>query len=127
MANLFAGADIVTLHIPASKETIGIVDKHLLNNFKDSGVLLNFAREEIVDEEGLREALESGKVKKFISDFPTPYFGARKCVYASSRSEHMKQRRTVFMVASQITEFLKTGNISNSVNLRSKSTNGSFA
>ena len=132
LANLFAGADIVTLHIPASKETIGIVDKHLLNNFKDSGVLLNFAREEIVDEEGLREALESGKVKKFISDFPTPGISELENVIAMPHlgaSTYEAEENCAVMVASQITEFLQTGNIRNSVNFPEVSlerTPGSF-
>ena len=119
LPNLFAGADIVTLHIPASKETMGIVDKDLLNNFKDSGVLLNFSREEIVDEKGLRESLANGKVKKFISDFPTPgMLGLENVILmphlGASTSE--AEENCAFMVASQITEFLQNGNIKNSVN-----------
>ncbi len=119
LPNLFAGADIVTLHIPSSKETMGIVDKDLLNNFKDSGVLLNFSREEIVDEKGLRESLANGKVKKFISDFPTPgMLGLENVILmphlGASTSE--AEENCAFMVASQITEFLQNGNIKNSVN-----------
>ena len=119
LPNLFAGADIVTLHIPSSKETMGIVDKDLLNNFKDSGVLLNFSREEIVDEKGLRESLANGKVKKFISDFPTPgMLGLENVILmphlGASTSE--AEENCAFMVASQITEFLRNGNIKNSVN-----------
>ena len=119
LPNLFAGADIVTLHIPASKETMGIVDKDLLHNFKDGGVLLNFSREEIVDEKGLRESLANGKVKKFISDFPTPgMLGLENVILmphlGASTSE--AEENCAFMVASQITEFLQNGNIKNSVN-----------
>ena len=119
LPSLFAGADIVTLHIPSSKETMGIVDKDLLNNFKDSGVLLNFSREEIVDEKGLRESLANGKVKKFISDFPTPgMLGLENVILmphlGASTSE--AEENCAFMVASQITEFLRNGNIKNSVN-----------
>ena len=119
LPDLFAGADIVTLHIPASKETMGIVDKGLLNNFKDGGVLLNFSREEIVDEKGLRESLANGKVKKFISDFPTPgMLGLENVILmphlGASTSE--AEENCAFMVASQITEFLRNGNIKNSVN-----------
>ena len=119
LPNLFAGADIVTLHIPASKETMGIVDKDLLHNFKDGGVLLNLSREEIVDEKGLRESLANGKVKKFISDFPTPgMLGLENVILmphlGASTSE--AEENCAFMVASQITEFLQNGNIKNSVN-----------
>ena len=119
LPSLFAGAEIVTLHIPASKETKGIIDKDLLDNFKDGGVLLNFSREEIVDEAGLRESLASGKVKKFISDFPTPgTLGLENVILmphlGASTSE--AEENCAFMVASQITEFLQTGNIKNSVN-----------
>ena len=132
LPSLFAGADIVTLHIPASKETIGIVGKDLLNNFKNSGVLLNFSREEIVDEEALRQALASGKVKKFISDFPTPGISELKNVISMPHlgaSTYEAEENCAFMVASQITEFLKTGNIRNSVNFPEVSlerTRGSF-
>ena len=132
LPDLFAGADIVTLHIPASKETMGIVDKDLLNNFKDSGVLLNFSREEIVDEKGLRESLANGKVKKFISDFPTPgMLGLENVILmphlGASTSE--AEENCAFMVASQITEFLQNGNIKNSVNfpeVNLERTRGSF-
>ena len=132
LPNLFAGADIVTLHIPSSKETMGIVDKDLLNNFKDSGVLLNFSREEIVDEKGLRESLANGKVKKFISDFPTPgMLGLENVILmphlGASTSE--AEENCAFMVASQITEFLQNGNIKNSVNfpeVNLERTRGSF-
>lgn len=119
LPSLFAGADIVTLHIPASEETIGIVDKHLLNNFKGSGVLLNFSREEIVNEEDLRKALASGKVKKFISDFPTPGISELENVISMPHlgaSTYEAEENCAFMVASQITDFLQTGNIRNSVN-----------
>ena len=132
LPSLFAGADIVTLHIPASKETIGIVGKDLINNFKNSGVLLNFSREEIVDEEALRQALASGKVKKFISDFPTPGISGLENVISMPHlgaSTYEAEENCAFMVASQITEFLKTGNISNSVNFPEVSlerTRGSF-
>ncbi|MEC8644703.1 MAG: phosphoglycerate dehydrogenase [Pseudomonadota bacterium] len=132
LPSLFAGADIVTLHIPASKETIGIVGKDLINNFKNSGVLLNFSREEIVDEEALRQALASGKVKKFISDFPTPGISELENVISMPHlgaSTYEAEENCAFMVASQITEFLKTGNISNSVNFPEVSlerTRGSF-
>ena len=132
LPSLFAGADIVTLHIPASKETIGIVGKDLLNNFKNSGVLLNFSREEIVDEEALRQALASGKVKKFISDFPTPGISGLENVISMPHlgaSTYEAEENCAFMVASQITEFLKTGNIRNSVNFPEVSlerTRGSF-
>ena len=132
LPSLFAGADIVTLHIPASKETMGIVDKDLLDNFKDSGVLLNFSREEIVDEKGVRESLASGKVKKFISDFPTPgMLGLENVIFmphlGASTSE--AEENCAFMVASQITEFLQNGNIKNSVNfpeVNLERTRGSF-
>jgi len=132
LPNLFAGADIVTLHIPASKETMGIVDKDLLHNFKDGGVLLNFSREEIVDEKGLRESLANGKVKKFISDFPTPgMLGLENVILmphlGASTSE--AEENCAFMVASQITEFLQNGNIKNSVNfpeVNLERTRGSF-
>ena len=119
LPSLFAGADIVTLHIPASEETIGIVDKHLLNNFKGSGVLLNFSREEIVNEEDLRKALASGKVKKFISDFPTPGISGLENVITMPHlgaSTYEAEENCAFMVATQITDFLQTGNIRNSVN-----------
>ena len=119
LPSLFAGADIVTLHIPASEETIGIVDEHLLNNFKGSGVLLNFSREEIVDEEDLRKALARGKVKKFISDFPTPGISGLENVITMPHlgaSTYEAEENCAFMVATQITDFLQTGNIRNSVN-----------
>ncbi|MEX1236713.1 MAG: 3-phosphoglycerate dehydrogenase, partial [Pseudomonadales bacterium] len=72
MEALFARSDVVTLHVPALDATRGMVNAETLAHFRDGAVLLNFAREEIVNTDDVAEALDSGKLGQYISDFPNP-------------------------------------------------------
>ena len=72
LAALFARSDYVSLHLPALEATRNLVNAEALKSFRDQSVLLNFARDEIVDVRAIRDALQSGKLRKYISDFPHP-------------------------------------------------------
>ena len=119
MQSLFAQSDIVTLHVPVLDSTRGLINGESLLQFKDGAVLLNFARDEIVDQQALSGALEGGKISQYISDFPninlinkvgviaTPHLGA---------STREAEENCAAMVCEQILDFLLNGNIKNSVN-----------
>lgn len=117
--SLFAKSDMVSLHVPALESTIGMINKDVLNNFKDGAVLLNFAREEIVNNQDLAEALDSGKIAQYISDFPSIVLKGKPGVLATPHlgaSTNEAEENCAMMVADQVMDFLEHGNIKNSVN-----------
>ncbi len=69
---LYADADYITIHVPATGETRGMIDKAALNAMKDGVVFLNFSRDVLVDDAAMSNALESGKVARYVTDFANP-------------------------------------------------------
>ena len=119
MQALFARSDIVTLHVPVLDSTLGMINQETLGYFRDGSVLLNFAREEIVDRQAISDALDSGKVAQYISDFPTPGLIVKQGVLATPHlgaSTDEAEENCAVMVSEQILDFLENGNIKNSVN-----------
>ncbi len=66
---LYKVSDFVTIHVPVSDQTAGMIDKNAISNMKDGVVFLNFSRDKLVNDEDMALALESGKVRKYVSDF----------------------------------------------------------
>jgi D-3-phosphoglycerate dehydrogenase len=119
MQTLFARADLVSLHIPFLESTRGIINAETLRYFKASAVLLNFAREELVNNTDLLAALESGHLKQYICDFPTPMLIGKPGVLSTPHlgaSTAEAEENCAVMVADQLIDFLDNGNIRNSVN-----------
>lgn len=132
LGQLFGRSDIVSLHVPALDSTRGMINKETLAQFRDGAVLLNFAREEIVDREAIKLALETGKISQYISDFPAPGLigvpGVISTPHLGASTEEAEEN-CAMMVADQIMDFLENGNIKNSVNFPALSlerTAGSF-
>lgn len=69
---LYADADYITIHVPATDETRGMIDKAALTAMKDGVVFLNFSRDVLVDDAAMSNALESGKVARYVTDFANP-------------------------------------------------------
>ena len=119
MQMLFSRADIVTLHVPAIEPTIGMINASVLSSFKPGATLLNFAREEIVDNDDVLAALESGQLSQYISDFPNPQMLGKPGVLSTPHlgaSTAEAEENCAVMVADQMMDFLDNGNITNSVN-----------
>lgn len=116
---LYEMCDYITVHVPLLDSTKGMFDKAAFDKMKDGVVLLNFSRDTLVNEKDLKEALESGKVGKYIVDFPnpitvnlpnttvTPHLGA---------STQESEDNCAKMAVHQIRDFMENGNIKNSVN-----------
>jgi len=109
----------VTLHVPAIKPTLGLINKDILKRCKPGLRLLNFARDEIVDLPAVIAALDSGKLAAYISDFPHPQLLGRSNALllphiGASTSE--AEENCAVMAADQLMDFLENGNIKNSVN-----------
>jgi len=116
---LFARADYITLHLPVLDSTRGLVNRELLANCRPGVRLLNFAREELVEEPALIEALDSGRVARYISDFPTPALIGRSDVVLTPHigaSTDEAEENCAVMAADQLREFLINGSVRNSVN-----------
>ena len=117
--SLLANADYITLQIPLLPETKNFINKDKFKMMKDGARLLNFARGGLVDHGDLKEAIESGKVAKYLTDFPDeevlkmdnvisiPHLGA-----STAESE----TNCAVMAVDQVRDFLENGNIVNSVN-----------
>lgn len=118
--DLLKHVDYLTLHTPLTDETRGLIGKEQLALMKKGVRIINYARGEVVDEDAMIEALESGKVARFVSDFPTA-----KMVKAPNTVLTPHLGGTTFeaesncarMAAMQIDDYLKNGNIKNSVNM----------
>lgn len=120
--DLFSKSNFITLHIPAIESTKGLVNLKLLENAKKAS-LLNFARQEVVDDKSILEALEKEFLINFITDFPTPDLIKRAnkdrdviLLPHIGASTSQAEENCAVMAVEQITDFLQTGNIKNSVN-----------
>ncbi|MCV6604252.1 MAG: ACT domain-containing protein, partial [Porticoccaceae bacterium] len=116
---LLSRSDFITLHVPAIEATHHMVNAEMLRSCKPNAVLLNFAREQIVDEDALIAALEQGQLGKYVADFPSPQLLGRSNVLllphlGASTAE--AEENCAVMAADQLMDFLANGNIHNSVN-----------
>ena len=119
LPSLFARSDFVTLHVPLLPETEGLISEEALKSFRPGSVLLNFAREPVVDREALIRALDDGRLGSYVADFPVPGLIGRKNVRLTPHlgaSTAEAEENCAVMAANQLIAFLETGNIVNSVN-----------
>jgi D-3-phosphoglycerate dehydrogenase len=119
LEKLLASADFVTLHVPAIPATKHLINYETLSGMKSSAKVLNFAREEIVNTDDMVDALETGSIAGYISDFPTPALLGRKNVLLMPHigaSTAEAEENCAVMAADQLKDFLENGNIHNSVN-----------
>lgn len=119
LASLISKADFISLHVPAIEATRHLINKESLSNIKPHARLLNFAREEIVDTAAVVEALDAGKMDRYITDFPIPSLLNRNDVIPMPHigaSTDEAEDNCAIMIADQLKDFLENGNIVNSVN-----------
>ena len=112
--------DYVTLHPPLTAETCGMINEKTIGMMKDGVHLINYSRYEVVDEDSVLAALDSGKITRFASDFPSVRTIGRPDVSLTPHlggSTDESEVHCAVMAAQELVEYLKTGNIKNSVNL----------
>ena len=116
---IYKDCDYITIHVPATDTTKGMIDQDALSLMKKGVVVLNFARNVLVEEEAMVDALVSGHVKHYVTDFPTPQIvgvkGAIVIPHLGASTEESEDNCAV-VAASQIKNYLENGNIKNSVN-----------
>ncbi len=117
--DLYRECDYITVHVPAADSTKGMISKDAIAAMKDGVIVLNFARDILVDEEAMKEALLSGKVRKYVTDFPNPTVAAAENILILPHlgaSTQESEESCASMAAKEVMNFLKNGNIKNSVN-----------
>jgi D-3-phosphoglycerate dehydrogenase len=117
--DLFARADVVTVHVPLNKSTDKLVNAARLESMPRGGVILNFSREAIVDTAAVLEALNSGKLRAYVTDFPTRELLDHPkviCLPHLGASTLEAEENCAVMVVDDVREFLENGNIARSVN-----------
>lgn len=116
---LVSSSDFITLHLPVLDSTRDLIDAAMFNAMADNTCLLNFARDEIIDSAALLAALDSGKLRCYVSDFPRPELMGRDNVISMPHigaSTAEAEENCAVMAADQLMDFLENGNIRNSVN-----------
>ncbi|MGN0430991.1 MAG: phosphoglycerate dehydrogenase [Lachnospiraceae bacterium] len=117
--DIYKTCDYITIHVPLLDSTKGMINKEAIAMMKDGVIILNFARDLLANEADVLEALESGKVHKYVTDFPNPTTaGAKGCIvipHLGASTEESEDNCAV-MAVKEMMDYLENGNIKNSVN-----------
>ena len=116
---VFSTCDIISLHTPLLDDTRKMINEETLAKMKDGVIILNFARDLLVDDEAMAKALASGKVKRYITDFPNEETAAMPGCIAIPHlgaSTEESEDNCAKMAVNQVMNYLENGNIVNSVN-----------
>lgn len=116
---IYRECDYITIHVPALDSTKGMIDKNAISLMKKDVVVLNFARDVLVNEEDMVDALLSEKVKKYVTDFPNPTItGVKNAIVIPhlGASTEESEDNCAKMAVREVIEFIEEGNIRNSVN-----------
>ena len=111
--------DYITIHVPLLDSTKKMINAEAFAKMKDGVVFLNFARDLLVDEDALIAAIDSGKVKKYVTDFANPTVAGREGILVTPHlgaSTEESEENCAVMAVKEVRDFLENGNIKNSVN-----------
>ncbi len=117
---LLKNCDYITIHTPLTDETRGMINAERISKMKDGVRIINYARGEVVDEDAIIEALHSGKVARFVADFPTARLIKEPNVILTPHlggTTVEAEANCARMAAEEMDDYLRNGNIKNSVNL----------
>lgn len=116
---IYALCDIITVHVPLLKDTEKMINAVALAKMKDGVIVLNFARDLLVDDDAMADALASGKVKRYVTDFPNPKTanmpGCIAIPHLGASTEESEDN-CARMAVREMMDYLENGNIKNSVN-----------
>ena len=116
---MYKRVDYVSIHVPLMDATRGMINKDVFSKCKDGVIFVNCARDAIINDDDMKEALESGKVRRYVTDFPNYKTANMKGVVAISHlgaSTEEAEDNCAAMAARQIVDYVENGNIINSVN-----------
>ena len=116
---IYENCDYITVHVPALDSTKGMIGKDALSLMKEGVIVLNFARDVLVDSEAMVDALVAGKVKHYVTDFPTPEIAGVKgaiVIPHLGASTEESEDNCAKMAVKEVMDYLENGNIRHSVN-----------
>ena len=116
---IYQECEYITVHVPLLDSTRGMINGQTIGQMKDGVVVLNFARDLLVDDDAMAAALETGKVRRYVTDFPNPKSVAMKNVIAIPHlgaSTEESEDNCAKMAVEELMDYLENGNIRNSVN-----------
>lgn len=117
--DIYKECDYITIHVPALEDTKGMINKNAISLMKEGVVILNFARDVLVNSEDIVDALVGGKVGRYVTDFPTPEIAGVKhaiVIPHLGASTAESEDNCAKMAVEELKDFLENGNIRNSVN-----------
>ncbi|MCD8130492.1 MAG: phosphoglycerate dehydrogenase [Lachnospiraceae bacterium] len=116
---IYSGCDFITINVPAMDSTKGMIGKDAIALMKPNAVILNFARDVLCDEQAVVDALAEGRIRRYVSDFPTPVTSGKPgCIvipHLGASTEESEDNCAV-MAVKEIEDYLENGSIVNSVN-----------
>lgn len=117
--DIYRECDYITIHVPLLDSTKGMISAEAISMMKETAVVLNFARDLLVDEQAMAAALAEGKIRKYVSDFPNTVTAGKDNVilmpHIGASTEESEENCAV-MAVKEIIDFMENGNIRNSVN-----------
>lgn len=117
--DIYTQCDYITIHVPAMDSTKGMIGADAVSKMKPNAVILNFARDILCDEDAVLEALDAGKIARYVTDFANPKTaGHPGCIvipHLGASTEESEDNCAV-MAVKELTDYLENGNITNSVN-----------
>ncbi|MCM1261189.1 MAG: phosphoglycerate dehydrogenase [Butyrivibrio sp.] len=116
---IYESCDIITIHVPLMDATKGMINKDAIDKMKDGVILLNFARDLLVDEKAVLDGIKVGKIRKYVTDFPNATTaGQDGCIVIPhlGASTEESEDNCAKMAVKQMMDYLENGNIVNSVN-----------
>ena len=116
---IYEQCDYISVHVPLLNDTKGMINKASISMMKDGVVVLNFARDLLVNDDDMQEALESGKVAKYVTDFPNPKSANMNGVIAFPHlgaSTAESEDNCAVMAVNQLVDYIENGNVKFQVN-----------
>ena len=119
LADIFANSDFITIHVPSTPSTKGMINSDTIGQMKDGVRIINLARADLVDADSIKAALDNDKVACYVTDFPNNTLSQYKNVVAIPHlgaSTPESEDNCAIMAAKELVDFIENGNIVNSVN-----------
>ncbi|MCI7812270.1 MAG: phosphoglycerate dehydrogenase [Robinsoniella sp.] len=116
---IYRECDYITIHVPLMDSTKSMINETAINMMKPGVVVLNFARDLLVDEKAMVKALEAGKIKRYVTDFPNPITAAAKgtiVIPHLGASTEESEDNCAMMAVRELRDYMENGNINHSVN-----------
>ncbi len=116
---IYQECDFITVHVPAMPNTKGMINAEAISKMKDGVVILNFSRDSLINDDDMAVALDSGKVRKYVTDFPNPkseHMNNTIVIPHLGASTEEAEDNCAMMAVKEIMDFIDNGNIKNSVN-----------